>query len=97
MFRKKHIEIQGKNCKEKSTQEGKVLIEINKGEYEGKVYTLFVSNEVPYPAYVGEVLEGNRIEFVKDKPLAIKILKELAKDELTAEKIKPLITTDEEK
>lgn len=74
------------------TQDGKILIEINKGEFEGKEYTLFVSNEEPYPAYVAEVEEGNNIKFVQNKPLAIKILKELAKDKTTADKIKPLVT-----
>lgn len=73
------------------TEDNKVLIEINKGEFEGKTYALFVSNDEPYPAYIAEVVEENKFEFVKDKSMAIKVLKELSKDKETANKIKPLI------
>lgn len=72
------------------TEDNKVLIEINRGQFEGRVYVLFVSNEAPYPTYIAEVVAENKFEFVKDKSLAIRVLKELSKDEETANKLKPL-------
>lgn len=72
-------------------QDNKSLVEINKVEFEGKTYTLFVSNEAPYSACVGEILEGNNINLVQDKDLATKIIKEISKDEATIEKFKPLL------
>ena len=67
------------------------LIEINRAEVEGNTYVLFVNNEEPYPAYVAQVSDDNKFDFIKDKPLAIKILKEISKDKTTYAKFKSLL------
>lgn len=75
------------------TADNKVLIEINQGKFENKTYSLFIANEQPYPVFVGEVVGEDKIEFIKDKALAMKILKELVKDKEINDKFKKVISS----
>lgn len=72
----------------------KKLIEINRVDVDGKTYAMLVDNSEPYPVYVAEIADNNTIEFIKEKPLAIKLLKEISKDKTTYEKFKLLVANN---